>query len=92
MKRVGMVWIAVLIIGAGGFGWFEFLKDEKKRGWTHVLPSPAIAADEPLKAGMTDPKTGKKIKYWAAPMDPTYIRQEPGKSPMGMDLVPVYEE
>ena len=92
MKRVGMVWIAVLIIVAGGFGWFEFLKDEKKRGWTPVLPSPAIAADEPLKAGMTDPKTGKKIKYWAAPMDPTYIRQEPGKSPMGMDLVPVYEE
>jgi Cu(I)/Ag(I) efflux system membrane fusion protein/cobalt-zinc-cadmium efflux system membrane fusion protein len=26
------------------------------------------------------------------PMDPTYIRDEPGKSPMGMDLVPVYEE
>jgi Cu(I)/Ag(I) efflux system membrane fusion protein/cobalt-zinc-cadmium efflux system membrane fusion protein len=25
-------------------------------------------------------------------MDPTYIRDEPGKSPMGMDLVPVYEE
>jgi spore coat protein CotH len=25
-------------------------------------------------------------------MDPTYIRNEPGKSPMGMDLVPVYEE
>ena len=41
---------------------------------------------------MVDPKTGKKIKYWAAPMDPTYIRNEPGKSPMGMDLVPVYEE
>jgi multidrug efflux pump subunit AcrA (membrane-fusion protein) len=34
----------------------------------------------------------RKIKYWAAPMDPTYIRDEPGKSPMGMDLVPVYEE
>lgn len=34
----------------------------------------------------------RKIKYWAAPMDPTYIRNEPGKSPMGMDLVPVYED
>ncbi|MCB2147911.1 MAG: efflux RND transporter periplasmic adaptor subunit [Deltaproteobacteria bacterium] len=54
---------------------------------------PATAhAEEALKAGMVDPKTGKKIKYWAAPMDPTYIRNEPGKSPMGMDLVPVYEE
>ncbi len=52
----------------------------------------ALAAENGLKAGMVDPKTGKKIKYWAAPMDPKYIRNEPGKSPMGMDLVPVYEE
>lgn len=49
-------------------------------------------AAEGLKAGDVDPKTGKVIKYWAAPMDPTYIRNEPGKSPMGMDLIPVYEE
>jgi Cu(I)/Ag(I) efflux system membrane fusion protein len=34
----------------------------------------------------------RKIKYWVAPMDPTYIRNKPGKSPMGMDLVPVYED
>jgi multidrug efflux pump subunit AcrA (membrane-fusion protein) len=37
-------------------------------------------------------QTGKKIKYWVAPMDPTYVRDKPGKSPMGMDLVPVYED
>lgn len=30
--------------------------------------------------------------YWVAPMDPNYRRDQPGKSPMGMDLVPVYEE
>ena len=34
----------------------------------------------------------KKIKYWVAPMDANYRRDKPGKSPMGMDLVPVYEE
>lgn len=34
---------------------------------------------------------GDKIVYWVAPMDPNYRRDEPGKSPMGMDLVPVYE-
>ncbi len=50
----------------------------------------------PIKEG-TDKEAAKttgerKIKYWAAPMDPTYIRNEPGKSPMGMDLVPVYED
>ena len=33
----------------------------------------------------------KEIMYWVAPMDPNYRRDEAGKSPMGMDLVPVYE-
>ena len=30
--------------------------------------------------------------YWVAPMDPNYRRDKPGQSPMGMDLVPVYED
>lgn len=30
--------------------------------------------------------------YWVAPMDPNYKRDKPGKSPMGMDLIPVYDE
>ncbi|UJF20368.1 efflux RND transporter periplasmic adaptor subunit (plasmid) [Vibrio sp. SS-MA-C1-2] len=34
----------------------------------------------------------KKPLYWVAPMDPNFKRDKPGKSPMGMDLVPVYEE
>ncbi len=32
----------------------------------------------------------KEILYWVAPMDPAFRRDEPGKSPMGMDLIPVY--
>ena len=31
-----------------------------------------------------------EILYWVAPMDPNFRRDKPGKSPMGMDLVPVY--
>lgn len=34
----------------------------------------------------------KEILYWVAPMDPNYRRDEPGKSPMGMALVPVYAD
>lgn len=34
----------------------------------------------------------RKIIYWKAPMDPTEIYDEPGKSKMGMDLVPVYAD
>ncbi len=46
---------------------------------------------EPIKA---EPQSSgeKKILYWVAPMDPNYRRDGPGKSPMGMDLVPVYDE
>jgi len=38
------------------------------------------------------PEGERVVLYWRAPMDPAYISQEPGKSPMGMDLVPVYED
>jgi Cu(I)/Ag(I) efflux system membrane fusion protein len=34
----------------------------------------------------------REILYWVAPMDPNYRRDSPGKSPMGMDLVPVYAD
>jgi Cu(I)/Ag(I) efflux system membrane fusion protein len=34
----------------------------------------------------------RKIVYWRAPMDPNEIYGAPGKSKMGMDLVPVYED
>ncbi|EGL53900.1 MULTISPECIES: efflux RND transporter periplasmic adaptor subunit [Methylophaga] len=34
----------------------------------------------------------KQPLYWVAPMDPNYRRDKAGKSPMGMDLIPVYEE
>lgn len=41
----------------------------------------------------TDGDTGEReILYWVAPMDPNYRRDEPGQSPMGMDLVPVYAD
>ncbi|MGB6011720.1 MAG: efflux RND transporter periplasmic adaptor subunit, partial [Desulfobacterales bacterium] len=79
--------IGVLTLLTTGTGLDMNLADEPILTTTKVF-----AAEKELKAGMIDPKTGKKIKYWAAPMDPTYIRNESGKSPMGMDLVPVYAE
>ena len=36
-------------------------------------------------------KAEKEVDYWVAPMDATYRRDKPGKSPMGMELVPVYK-
>ncbi len=50
--------------------------------------------DEPAgpSASGAAAKKERKILYWRAPMDPTEIYDHPGKSKMGMDLVPVYED
>jgi len=32
-----------------------------------------------------------RILYWIAPMDPNFRSDAPGRSPMGMELIPVYE-
>lgn len=45
-------------------------------------------AELPTLQGSTE----REVLYWAAPMDPNFRRDEPGKSPMGMDLVPVYAD
>jgi Cu(I)/Ag(I) efflux system membrane fusion protein len=34
----------------------------------------------------------REVLYWVAPMDPDFRRDQPGKSPMGMDLAPVYAD
>jgi Cu(I)/Ag(I) efflux system membrane fusion protein len=34
----------------------------------------------------------REVLYWVAPMDANFRRDGPGKSPMGMDLVPVYAD
>ncbi|NOY52408.1 MAG: efflux RND transporter periplasmic adaptor subunit [Deltaproteobacteria bacterium] len=53
---------------------------------SHPEKSPAMG-----KSSANGGRKARKVKYWQAPMDPTYIRDKPGKSPMGMDLIPVYE-
>jgi len=60
---------------------------------TALLPVILIAA-----SGLTTDPAGSAengeagVLYWVAPMDPNYRRDKPGKSPMGMDLVPVYAD
>jgi Cu(I)/Ag(I) efflux system membrane fusion protein len=46
---------------------------------------------ERMAQSMVAGDDGDKILYWVAPMDPNFRNDGPGKSPMGMDLVPVYE-
>lgn len=63
-----------------------------------LLPSVAVGALilgfvlGNLGSNTADNGSEKKPLYWVAPMDANYRRDEPGLSPMGMDLVPVYKE
>jgi Cu(I)/Ag(I) efflux system membrane fusion protein len=53
--------------------------------YTFILPSGSTSTE-------AQRRDEKQPLYWVAPMDPNYRRDEPGKSPMGMALVPVYEK
>jgi len=89
--------VVIVLVGLAFFlGWL-------KGNHNHEQNIPVVGQAEnsdqshDLKPGKKTTASGKpaaerKIKYWVAPMDPTFIRDEPGKSPMGMDLVPVYED
>ena len=56
---------------------------------------PTVAAQKPLDSQLSHfvvAAVDKEILYWVAPMDSKYRRDKAGKSPMGMDLVPVYKK
>jgi Cu(I)/Ag(I) efflux system membrane fusion protein/cobalt-zinc-cadmium efflux system membrane fusion protein len=78
--------LAFLFVFALGIGLAVFAL-ANPFGWGWLGPVRARLAPPPAAA-----PAARTIKYWRAPMDPTYIRDKPGKSPMGMDLVPVYED
>ncbi|PIB13306.1 efflux RND transporter periplasmic adaptor subunit [Vibrio rotiferianus] len=77
MKTFKIATIALIVGGALGFGANHFIT-----GSAHDMSAmggeSAASPNDPL--------------YWVAPMDPNYKRDKPGKSPMGMDLIPVYAE
>jgi len=51
-----------------------------------------LAAGLYLYPGMFPAKHDRKILYWTDPMLPGDRSDQPGKSPMGMDRVPVFED
>lgn len=70
-------WIALVALAVGAAaGWWLGSQTERS------APKAAASAGGPCPGGAAP-------LHWQAPMDPTYVRDQPGKSPMGMDLVPV---
>ena len=58
---------------------------------SYVLFGPGAVGRGADEVAGRDPASRQPL-YWVAPMDPTYRRDGPGKSPMGMDLVPVFDD
>jgi Cu(I)/Ag(I) efflux system membrane fusion protein/cobalt-zinc-cadmium efflux system membrane fusion protein len=77
MRTSHWILVAALVAVAAAGGWWA-----GTRSSSHVPAGPSAAGEGPCPAGAAP-------LSWKAPMDPTYVRDEPGKSPMGMDLVPV---
>ena len=71
--------LARAIVLAAVFAAAAFAAGLGVAGWLAPAPTSAASAE-------------RKILYWVAPMDKNYRRDKPGKSPMGMDLVPVYAD
>ena len=80
-KTLGIVLAAALITGVATY----FLTIQVRSG--HENLSDRNEAEITDSLAMPD---DREPLYWVAPMDPNYQRDEPGKSPMGMDLIPVY--
>lgn len=76
MKRILAVPTVVALIVGVGFAGYRV-------GVRH--PAPATS-------GSRLPAAQRKILYWQSPMDPSLRSERPGRSPMGMDLVPVYSD
>ena len=80
------------------------VQTEQER-WTCAM-HPTVILDEPGNCPICDMRLTKiandpapaplaaerKILLWRAPMDPSFTSDKPGKSPMGMDLIPVYQD
>ncbi len=77
-QRTPLGWRLLLASGfvVAGIGGFLFEERIVQAFWS-LIPSP---------------DANRQILYWQAPMNPSFHSDQPGKSPMGMELVPVYAD
>ena len=85
----GKQWVDVGMEKAKPLGNKVYEKTEEMVNKIHAKKQAPKLAE--TKSGDKKEEPGRKIKFWRAPMTPGFVSDRPGKSPMGMDLIPVYE-
>ena len=90
MKKTIVFSLTFFVAGIGLAG--VVLVNPLQWNWARAIQERLTPAATQGMSTATTEIEERRIKYWVAPMDPTYIRDQPGQSPMGMDLVPVYED
>ncbi|ACN13169.1 RndB [Desulforapulum autotrophicum HRM2] len=92
-KLMGMtIAVTALITGIAVFLILTFTGTTQEPKPQTRAPGSIYGSGSTLENAADKVTAERKIIYWKAPMDPTEIYEEPGKSKMGMDLVPVYED
>jgi len=74
MTRTQLLFAGALLVAAGAIGFSLALWMQNDM----PMEAPGVGGEE------------RSISHWVAPMDPNFRSDGPGKSPMGMDLIPVY--
>ena len=86
MKRVLMILVTALL--AVALLWVGYLSGRRHSAST---TAPSTSAPGDTAASMPD-GNGKKVLYWYDPMAPQQHFGQPGRSPMGMQMVPKYAD
>lgn len=77
MSRAPLAILVLQLIGAAAFGF---------------IAARLTQSEQPEMAANSTAVAERQVDYWVAPMDPNFRSDKPGKSPMGMDLIPVYRD
>ena len=91
LRTVLLTTVLTLLLAGGIAYWLGYLGP---REHVQKVDSGLQSKKNHQEAQEMSPSDAKKgeILYWRSPMNPTEIYDKPGKSAMGMDLVPVYQD
>ncbi|MDP6605771.1 MAG: efflux RND transporter periplasmic adaptor subunit [Dehalococcoidia bacterium] len=91
MFTVGLALPTLVVWNPAGWSWAERVVGRVLISVSEVESGDSMNRMPDMAESISEPAE-REILYWQAPMDRTFVSDQPGKSPMGMDLVPVYAD